>query len=158
MDKNIKLIHRKATLEDLSEIINLLLEDELGSAREVINGLLDERYVKAFHKINNDQNQYLMVVEREGEIIGTCHLTLMSSLTFIGSTRLQIEAVRVMQKYRGQKIGKWMAQEAIKYGKSKGASIIQLTTNKRRTKAKYFYEKIGFEATHEGMKLYLQKI
>lgn len=90
-------------------------------------------------------------------IIGACHLTIMPSLTFIGSTRMQIEAVRVIQKYRGQKIGEWMMQEAIEYGKSKGASIIQLTTNKQRTSAKHFYEKLSFEATHEGMKLYLDK-
>ena len=50
-----------------------------------------------------------------------------------------------------------MMQEAIKYAKSKGASIIQLTTNKQRTSAKHFYEKLGFEASHEGMKLYLRK-
>jgi len=36
-----------------------------------------------------------------------------------------------------------------------GASIIQLTTNKKRVDAKRFYEQLGFEATHEGMKLYL---
>jgi predicted GNAT family acetyltransferase len=41
--------------------------------------------------------------------------------------------VRVAAKYRGQKICAWMMQEAIQYAKSKGASIIQLTTNKQRT-------------------------
>ena len=33
--------------------------------------------------------------------------------------------------------------------------MVQLTTNKSRTEARTFYEKLGFEATHEGMKLYL---
>ena len=69
---------------------------------------------------------------------------------------MQIEAVRILKKYRGQKMGEWMMQEAMKYGKSKGASIIQLTTNKKRSAAKHFYEKLGFEASHEGMKLYLE--
>lgn len=36
-------------------------------------------------------------------------------------------------------------------------SIIQLTTNKKRSQAKYFYEKLGFDASHEGMKLYLEQ-
>lgn len=31
-----------------------------------------------------------------------------------------------------------------------------LTTNKQRLRAKKFYENLGFEATHEGMKLYLR--
>lgn len=70
---------------------------------------------------------------------------------------MQIEAVRVAGKYRGQKIGSWMFDQAIAYAKEHGVSIIQLTTNKKRPKAKHFYEKLGFEVSHEGMKLYLRK-
>ena len=40
-------------------------------------------------------------------------------------------------------------------GQEKGATIIQLTTNKQRNRAKEFYETLGFQASHEGMKLYL---
>jgi ribosomal protein S18 acetylase RimI-like enzyme len=68
---------------------------------------------------------------------------------------MQIEAVRVADKYRGQKIGEWMIKEALEYGKLRGAKLIQLTTNKKRDRAKKFYETLGFEATHEGMKLSL---
>ena len=152
-----QLIHRKATINDLRTIINLLLEDELGQTREAKKPELDQRYIDAFHRINIDCNQYLMVVENNGEIIGTCHLTIMPSLTFTGQIRMQIEAVRILKQCRGQKIGEWKMQEAIKYGKSKGASIIQLTTNKQRTAATNFYERLGFEASHEGMKMYLEK-
>lgn len=151
------LTHRKAKIEDLPQIIDLLHEDELGQARESKNAVLDERYIKAFHKINTDSNQYLMVVEEAGAVIGTCHLTIMPSLTFIGSTRMQIEAVRVAEKYRSQKIGSWMFDQAIHYAKDHDVSIVQLTTNKKRTKAKHFYEKLGFEVSHEGMKLHLRK-
>jgi len=147
---------RKATLNDLLGLIELLLEDELGATRESKSSEHDENYIKAFHKINSDPNQYLMVVENGDEIIGTCQLTIMPSLTFIGSTRMQIEAVRVAGKYRGQKIGNWMFDQAISYAKEHDVSIIQLTTNKKRPKAKHFYERLGFEASHEGMKLYLE--
>ncbi len=151
------LTHRKAKIADLPHLVDLLLEDELGASRESRSAELDENYIKAFHKIDSDPNQYLMVVENGDEIIGTCHLTIMPSLTFIGSTRMQIEAVRVAGKYRGQKIGSWMFDQAISYVKKHDVSIIQLTTNKKRPKAKHFYEKLGFEASHEGMKLYLRK-
>ena len=144
---------RKAKLQDLPRIIELLFEDELGQTREYKSKELDKRYIDAFHKITDDSNQYLMVVENDREIIATCHLTIMPSLTFIGSTRMQIEAVRVAEKYRGQKIGSWMFNQANLYAKECGVSIIQLTTNKKRTFAKQFYEKLGFEASHEGMKL-----
>jgi len=51
-----------------------------------------------------------------------------------------------------------MFDQAISYAKDMGVSIIGLTTNKKRARAKHFYEKLGFEASHEGMKLYLRKI
>jgi ribosomal protein S18 acetylase RimI-like enzyme len=150
------LTHRKARITDLPRLIELLLEDELGQIRESRSALLDESYIKAFHKINSDPNQYLMVVENGDEIIGACHLTIMPSLTFIGSTRMQIEAVRVAGKYRSQKIGSWMFDQAISYAKVH--NVIQLTTNKKRPPAKRFYEKLGFEASHEGMKMYLEQV
>jgi N-acetylglutamate synthase-like GNAT family acetyltransferase len=150
------LTHRKARVADLPHLIELLLEDELGASRESKSAESDKNYTKAFHKIDSDPNQYLMVLENGDEIIGTCHLTIMPSLTFIGSTRMQIEAVRVAGRYRGQKIGSWMFDQAISYAKENDVSIVQLTTNKKRQKAKHFYENLGFEASHEGMKLYLE--
>ena len=150
------LTHRKATINDLRAIVRLLLEDELGRTRERLEQEIDQRYINAFHRIDADPNQYVMVVELNSEIVGTCHLTLIPSLTFIGSTRLQIEAVRMSEKYRGRRVGEWMINAAIEHAKSHGALIIQLTTNKKRARAKKFYKNLGFEPTHEGMKLYLQ--
>lgn len=91
-------------------------EDDLGATREHLAETLDSRYVAAFRLIDQDPQQYLMVVELGHEIIATCHLTLMPSLTFTGSTRMQIEAVRVAASMRRQKIGEQMMQEAIAYG------------------------------------------
>jgi ribosomal protein S18 acetylase RimI-like enzyme len=148
------LSQRKATMQDVKTIIALLVEDELGKSRENLTEELDKTYIDAFNKINIDSNQYLMVVEMGQEIVGTCHLTMMPSLTFKGSTRMQIEAVRVAEKYRGQNIGEWMMKEVLEYGKLRGAKLIQLTTNKKRERSKKFYETLGFQATHEGMKLH----
>ena len=79
----------------------------------------------------------------------------MPSLTYTGSMRMQIEAVRISAKHRGQKIGEWMMQTAFEFAKTKHVSMIQLTTHKQRPRAKIFYERLGFEATHEGMKLHM---
>ena len=152
MFDNQNLIFRKAEIKDLPKIIVMLKEDELGEQRESEN---IANYQKAFLQIDADQNQFLLVAEKEQEVIATAHLTKMPSLTFGGSLRLQIEAVRVVEKYRGQKMGQQMMSWILDFAKKENAKIIQLTTNKKRTAAKRFYEKIGFEATHEGMKLYL---
>ena len=146
---------RKAKQEDLHDIISLLADDELGQKREESAEEIAPTYQKAFDQINADLNQFLMIVEENGVIIGTCHLTIMPSLTFQGGLRMNIEAVRIATSSRGQGAGKWMINQAVDMGRKKGCKIIQLATNKKRLDAKRFYEMLGFQATHEGMKMYL---
>lgn len=150
-----KLILRSAEEKDLSHIIGLFVADEFGATREVLTDPLPQSYHLAFQEITADKNQSLLVVECDGSIIGACHLTTMPSLSFQGSRRLNLENIHVDKGYQGQGVGTWMIQQAIAIGQEKGCKIIQLTTNKKRIRAKAFYEKLGFKATHEGMKLYL---
>ncbi|MCB1117527.1 MAG: GNAT family N-acetyltransferase [Chlamydiia bacterium] len=147
---------RKATIADLGAIIRLLADDQLGQKREQPEAAISSpAYKMAFNRILADPNQFLMVVERSGEVIGTCHLTLLPSLTFHGALRLNIEAVRIDSSLRGQGIGEWLFNNILEFAKAEGCKIVQLTTNKERVDALRFYEKLGFKATHEGMKLYL---
>ena len=146
---------RKASFDDLEKIIWLLADDQLGQEREQSVSNMNPAYKKVFNQIIADPNQSLMVVEKEGSVVGTCHLTFIPSLTFQGGLRMNIEAVRVDSFLRGQGIGEWMLNKALELAKAKGCRIVQLTTNKKRTDALRFYEKLGFKATHEGMKLYL---
>lgn len=95
------------------------------------------------------------MVELDHHIIGTCHLTLIPSLTFQGALRLQVEAVRVAAAYRGKRIGEWMFEQVFHYAKEHEVQILQLTTSRQRGRAKKFYERLGFTATHEGMKIIL---
>jgi GNAT superfamily N-acetyltransferase len=48
-----------------------------------------------------------------------------------------------------------MLKWAIARAKTRGAHLIQLTTDKKRPKAMQFYRKIGFVDSHEGMKMFL---
>ena len=150
-----QLTFRRAEHRDLLAIVKLLTEDELGKTRESLSEVPESCYEEAFQKIAADPNHYLMVVELDAVIIGTSHLTLLPSLTFRGSTRLQVEAVRVAEAFRGRGIGEWMFQKIFEYANQQKVSIIQLTTNKARARAKKFYELLGFSATHEGMKIIL---
>lgn len=54
---------------------------------------------------------------------------------------------------RGQGIGKLIFAEAIRRAKERGCKLAQLTTNKIRKDALAFYQSLGFEATHEGLKI-----
>lgn len=146
---------RKASFADLETIVLLLADDQLGQKREQSLAVNPIAYKKAFDQIMADSNQYLMVIEKEGKVIGTCHLTLMPSLTFQGALRMNIEAVRIDSSLRGHGIGEWMFNKILELAKDEGCKIIQLTTNKERIDALRFYQKLGFAATHEGMKLYI---
>ena len=66
-----------------------------------------------------------------------------------------VEGVRIDKSHRSLGIGRLMFEEVKIRSKGKGCHLIQLTTDKARPKAKKFYESIGFEATHEGMKMHL---
>ncbi|MBD7908541.1 GNAT family N-acetyltransferase [Sporosarcina gallistercoris] len=48
-----------------------------------------------------------------------------------------------------------MLEHAIAMAKFEGAGIVQLTTDKQRVAAHPFYERLGFTASLEGMKLIL---
>jgi len=148
---------RKALLSDVPEIIGLLTNDKLGRLREDYQEPLPQKYLDAFEQIQSDPNQELMVLENEIEkIIGTLQLSFIQYLTYQGGIRAQIEVVRVHETYRGKGIGQQLFEWAINRAKEKGAHVVQLTTDKKRPEALKFYEKLGFKASHEGMKLHLQ--
>ncbi|MGB8705513.1 MAG: GNAT family N-acetyltransferase [Gillisia sp.] len=146
---------RKATEKDVSIIVEMIADDELGKKRESFQIPLPKKYLKAFEKINSDENQELIVVENENsEIIGTLQLSFIQYLTYQGGIRAQIEAVRIRKDKRGLGIGKTIFEWAINRAKERNAHLLQLTTDKRRPKAIKFYEDLGFKATHEGMKIH----
>ncbi|MGB5203696.1 GNAT family N-acetyltransferase [Eudoraea sp.] len=159
MDRKTKrsiLIIRRAQQKDLPAMVELIANDELGRLRENFKTPLPEQYLNAFDKINSDQNQELMVMSNDsGDIIGTLQLSFIQYLTYQGGIRAQIEAVRVHEDYRNKGIGKELIQWAIDRAKQKEAHVVQLTTDKKRDTAVKFYEKLGFIASHEGMKLHL---
>ena|SRR6218665_2339838 len=151
-----ELKFRKANKEDLYQIIEMLSDDKLGQLRESFQNPLPKKYFDAFDIINNDPHQELIVIENcEIEIVGTLQLSFIQYLTYQGGVRAQIEAVRIKKEFRGKGYGTLFFEWAIKRAKEKGAHLIQLTSDKKRPEAIHFYEKLGFTATHEGMKLHL---
>lgn len=146
---------RKATSADLSAIVALLANDPLGQKREDFRDPLPDSYIKAFQVIAADPHQELMVMEGpDGQVIGTLQLSFIQYLTYRGGVRAQIEAVRIHSDFRGQGLGEQFFEWAIDRARERGAHLVQLTTDKKRPDALRFYEKLGFTASHEGMKLH----
>lgn len=148
---------RKATEKDLPDIVKMLANDTLGETRENFTTPLPSEYMQAFEHIESDKNQELLVLENEQDgIIGTMQLTFIQYLTYRGGIRAQIEAVRVREEWRGKGIGEKMFLWAIQRARERKAHLIQLTTDKLRPEAIKFYEKLGFKASHEGMKIHFK--
>jgi ribosomal protein S18 acetylase RimI-like enzyme len=149
-------LFRRATGADLPSIVRMLAEDELGSQRERIENPLPESYYVAFEQLNNDPNHQLIVAERNGEVIGTLHLMFLPSVSFQGGLRAQVESVRVDKRFQSQGIGSEMMKWAMDRARQRGAHVLQLTTHKSRVDAHRFYERLGFQGSHLGMKLSLK--
>jgi GNAT superfamily N-acetyltransferase len=149
------LVIHDAGLTDLPAIVALLADDDKGRVRETASGALDAGYGMAFAAIHADPNQRLLVGELDGAIVGTFQLRFLPGLSWRGSWRGQIEAVRIAGHLRGRGLGREMILWAIDRCRERGCRMVQLTTHASRERAHAFYERLGFEPSHVGMKLHL---
>lgn len=147
------LSFRRATREDLPDIVRLLADDPLGKERERWLDPLPPCYGEAFDEIDADANHELIVVECNGAVAATLQLTVLPGLARQGAKRAQIEAVRVDGRLRGLGIGARLFEWAIDRARQRGCHLVQLTTDTQRPDAHRFYERLGFVASHVGMKL-----
>jgi GNAT superfamily N-acetyltransferase len=143
---------RRASRADVPAIVGLLAEDELGTGGDAPDEL--ETYLRAFDAIDADPAHLLVAAERNGAVVGTLQLTVVPGLARRGALRGQLEAVHVRSDLRGGGLGSAMVTWAVGEARRRGCGLVQLTSQKRRTDAHRFYERLGFARSHEGFTLY----
>ncbi|NEJ68950.1 GNAT family N-acetyltransferase [Rhizobium phaseoli] len=144
---------RLARQSDLAAIVRLLADDDLGGTREIVSDAVDARYLAAFAAIEADANQLLAVaIDAADRIVGCLQLSFIPGLSRTGMWRGQIESVRVASDRRGSGLGAEFIEWAIAQCAARGCGIAQLTSDKTRADSIRFYEKLGFVASHEGLK------
>jgi len=151
------LTFRDAAAEDLPTLVELLANDPLGSLREAPGQGSLASYEKALAAIAADPNHEVLVAVSSGLVVGMLQLSVLPHLTYGGGWRAQIEGVRVAQHLRSKGVGRRLMTEAISRAKLRGCHLVQLTTDRKRPDALRFYESLGFEATHHGFKLHLDR-
>ena len=144
---------RNATLDDLPAIVGLLADDDLGRGREHRGGPLPEEYLVAFAAMAEQPGNRMIVAVEDGVVVGCLQLTRIAGLSRRGMLRAQIEAVRIARGRRGAGIGDALMRHAIDLARRDGCGLVQLTTDRSRDDAHRFYERLGFVASHLGMKL-----
>ena len=151
------LTFRRAIAADLPAIVALLADDPLGAKREHSVLPLPQAYTDAFAAIDQDPNNELVVVDAAGrQTMGVLQLTFIPYITYRGGWRALIEGVRVAAEFRSGGVGEQMFLWAIQRARERGCHLVQLTSDKARPDAIRFYEKLGFVASHEGMKLHFR--
>ncbi len=144
---------REARREDLPAIVALLADDAIGQTREELADPLPDAYWRAFDDIAAQSGNFEFVAERGGALVGCLQLTIIPGLARRGAKRGLIEAVRVSAACRGLGVGELLVRHAIEIARAEGCGLVQLTTDKSRADAHRFYERLGFVASHLGMKL-----
>lgn len=144
---------RLATVEDLPAVVRMLADDPLGAGRERFTEPLPTPYLDAFAAMQAQGGNDLLVAVEDDVVVGCLQLTVIAGISRLGAWRAQIEGVRVAASHRGSGLGEALVREAIARAREAGCSLVQLTTDASRADARRFYERLGFEATHVGMKL-----
>jgi GNAT superfamily N-acetyltransferase len=153
------VVFRNATIDDLPQVLKLVAdivvsENPIRYADEVLSDPPLHAYIEAFKKITSWPNEAIVGVI-ENEIVAYLQITYVPGLIHRGQSRAIVEDVRVSRNWRGTNLGRQIMSKAIERAKQNECWVLQLTTNKWRDDAIQFYEKIGFQRTHEGFRVYL---
>jgi GNAT superfamily N-acetyltransferase len=151
-----ELTFRYATEADLQPVVQLLADDEYAEAREKGGESVAPEYIDAFAAMQKMPGNRILLAEQDGRIVGSMQLTILPGLSRRGTTRAIIEAVRVASDLRGANIGTRLMKHAIAEARAAGCKLVQLTSDKRRTRAHLFYRRLGFEQSHAGFKMELK--
>jgi len=143
---------RLATAADLPVMLRLLVDDDVAQARGGYTAEVTPEVAAAFDEIGRDPSNELWVGSRDGEVVAMLQLTLIPGLSRGGMRRALVEAVRVRADLRSRGIGETLMAHAEERAKAAGCGLIQLTTDRKRLAAHRYYERIGYVASHVGMK------
>ncbi|MFD4422076.1 GNAT family N-acetyltransferase [Agromyces sp. NPDC058484] len=150
-----QIVLRRATSDDLDQLMALLADDPVSAARGDVAAPNDRlAYLDALEQIIGDaSNDLLVAADPAGRLVGTFQLTHIPGMARRGATRLQVEAVRVRSESRSSGIGgammNWVTDVA---APTLGSPLVQLTSDVDRTDAHRFYERLGFHGSHVGFK------
>lgn len=142
---------REAQITDLRAILALLDEDVIRDFVEPASPSAGQH--AALEELIADPVHDVLVDERDGRLVATAQVSWLRVLIYDGGLLCQVESVRTSSDRRGEGIGRALMQHIIDRARERGCARVQLTTNAQRVRARAFYERLGFTASHVGMKL-----
>ncbi len=146
------LTFREARQVDLAAIIALHEADELGGHGDAWTDENRPAYQRALEALLADPREYVLVVERDGVLVGSMIGTMLVELSGRARPHILFRSIQVDAQHRGKGIGAAMMAHAEGEAKRRGAVIAELTSSRKRSDAHRFYERIGYAQSHLGFK------
>ena len=132
---------REARLADAAEVVRLL--SQLGHAQPAGD---DSARLAAFL----EQGECVLVAERAAsrspQLLGVVTLHIAPVMHRVGPVG-RLSAVVVDESARGAGVGRALVLAAEAFFAARGCAMIEVTSNKARTDAHAFYERLGYAAT-----------
>jgi GNAT superfamily N-acetyltransferase len=134
-------------------VVALLDEDAIREVAEDYSDLTP--YADAMAEIVGADHSTVLVGELDGQVVATAQVTWQRRMMYGAGLVCQVESVRVASSRRGNGLGAELLGWIVADARRRGCARVELTSNAQRTDARRFYERLGFKASHVGMKLYL---
>ncbi len=150
------IVIRRAKEEDLTHLIALFAEDEMGGHGDTSDPDAFEDYLRAFHVIDQSLNEVLYLAELDGEVVASFQLIFVRTLRGRGGLTGIIEAVHTRSDRRRQGIGTKLLEFAISEARRRGCRIVQITNRSDRNDTHRFYERAGFSGDYTGFRMHLK--
>lgn len=142
-----EVMFHKCRPEDAEGLCELI-RNELGYTEvtaDEVRGSLEKMLVS--------DDYFTIVVENEGEICG--YVSAVREMALEIGEYYRVIGLAVKSEYQGQRLGTALLTLAESDAKVKGARLIALSSQFKRTEAHEFYEKMGYTKTSYSFKKYL---
>ena len=132
---------REARREDLPALLKLYLSLHETSVPE------DSVHLRqVWEAILRDENRYLLVYEKDGELVSSCDCVILPNLTRGGKPYALIENVVTRTDSRGKGFAGECLARARELAAAAGCYKVMLMTGSRQESTLRFYRKAGFDS------------
>ncbi len=150
------VVIREAAEADLPRLLDLYFQlSQLGSRPEDAPRPVTAAHRGALQALRADPHATCLVLERNGQVVGTLTMYILANLSHGARPFAVIENVVTDATVRGRGFGRLLMAHAEELARRHGCYRLVLTSHRRRTDAHRFYERLGFQRSHEGMTKYL---
>lgn len=146
---------RLATEEDIPRILELYADLAITtSGAELSRSPSHEDYRRVLAEIRASPGHELLVVQSQGEVVGTMALITVPNLSHNACAWAIVENLVIAEKHRRRGLGRLLMEYAITKAREAGCHKLVLTSDKRRVDAHRFYRSMGLKASAHGFRLY----